>query len=270
MNRNPRLLMTTGLVTTALMTTVLMTTVLMSTVLVTPAAGDSLASAARVHRPAAAPFKGTSAVGALFSDRGGKLRHFCTASVVRSPARKLLITAAHCMRGRALKPAGSITFAPGYHAGKFPHGRWVVRASYTDRQWRKDGDPDDDVAFLVAGRRGRHIQKYTGAETLETGARLPQKVQVIGYPDTTNSPVTCKAPARAAHPHHFRQLVFDCAGYTSGTSGGPFLTKVSAATGKGKIIGVIGGYEQGGDSPDVSYSARFLANVGALYKRVTS
>jgi hypothetical protein len=31
------------------------------------------------------------------------------------------------------------------------------------------------------------------------------------------------------------------------------------------VIGVIGGYEQGGDTPQVSYSAMFEANVAALY-----
>ena len=52
-------------------------------------------------------------------------------------------------------------------------------------------------------------------------------------------------------------MEFDCGGYTNGTSGGPFLANVHPATGLGTVIGVIGGYEQGGDTPSVSYSARF-------------
>jgi hypothetical protein len=32
------------------------------------------------------------------------------------------------------------------------------------------------------------------------------------------------------------------------------------------VIGVIGGYQQGGDTPSVSYSARFGALVADLYK----
>jgi hypothetical protein len=32
------------------------------------------------------------------------------------------------------------------------------------------------------------------------------------------------------------------------------------------VIGLIGGYQQGGDTPDISYSIRFLAAVAALYK----
>jgi hypothetical protein len=59
---------------------------------------------------------------------------------------------------------------------------------------------------------------------------------------------------------------FDCAGYTDGTSGGPFLARWDAATGRGTIIGVIGGYEQGGDIASVSYSPRFGRAVQELYQ----
>jgi hypothetical protein len=32
------------------------------------------------------------------------------------------------------------------------------------------------------------------------------------------------------------------------------------------VAGVIGGYQQGGDSPSVSYSIAFGSNVGTLYQ----
>jgi len=241
--------------------------------LMTPAA-----SAQAARRPAASgvPFDGTPTVGALFTDDNGKLTHFCTASVVHSPAGDLLITAAHCMQGRSLTPAGAIVFAPGYHGDTFPFGRWVVRASFTDRQWRRHRDPDDDVAFLIAGRQGRRIERSTGAQRLDTGTPLPARVQVIGYPDAADQPITCANRARPAHlpfplhGHHLHQMVFDCGGYTDGTSGGPFLFRVRKSTGTGSVIGVIGGYQQGGSTPSVSYSARFRANMAALYKSVTS
>jgi V8-like Glu-specific endopeptidase len=213
------------------------------------------------------PFNGTAAVGALFTRSGGKLgAHFCTASVVSSPAGNLLITAAHCMQGKSLSPVGSIVFAPGYHNGRFPHGLWVVRAVYVDSAWASDQNPDDDVAFLIAGRPGMHIQNSTGAEILRID-RPPQMVRVIGYPNATNRPITCTAPARSFGA---RQMVFDCDGYTNGTSGGPFLAHVSATTGDGWVIGVIGGYQQGGDTPNVSYSPRFFAAVRALYQTAIS
>ena len=62
------------------------------------------------------------------------------------------------------------------------------------------------------------------------------------------------------------QLEFDCGGYTDGTSGGPFLADVNAKTGQGKVIGVIGGYQQGGYTPAVSYSSVLGASAAAVYK----
>ena len=214
--------------------------------------------------PRGVPFNGTAAVGALFTRSGGKLgAHFCTASVVSSPAGNLLITAAHCMQGRS---PGEVVFAPGYHNGRFPYGTWAVRRAYVDSAWATSQNPDDDVAFLVAGRPGTHIQRHTGAEILGID-RPPQMVRVIGYPDATNRPITCTAPARSFGA---RQMVFECDNYTNGTSGGPFLAHVNPRTGDGWVIGVIGGYQQGGDTPNVSYSPRFFSSVLKLYRTAAS
>jgi V8-like Glu-specific endopeptidase len=214
------------------------------------------------------PFHGAAAVGALFTSSNGKLGpHFCTASVVSSPGGNLLITAAHCLQGRSLSPAGSVVFAPGYHNGTFPYGTWTVRTEYVDAAWSNSQNPNDDVAFLVVGRKGTHIQRDTGAETLKVDEPA-QPVQVIGYPDQTNEPISCTAPARTIDQG--RQMVFECANYTDGTSGGPFLANVSARTGEGWVIGVIGGYQNGGDTPDVSYSPRFFSAILALYQTAIS
>jgi hypothetical protein len=86
---------------------------------------------------------------------------------------------------------------------------------------------------------------------------------VIGYPQGSNVPISCGNLARGFGP---AQLVFDCGKYTDGTSGGPLLEDVNPTTGLGMVIGVIGGYQQGGDTPSVSYSARFGALVADLYK----
>jgi len=229
-------------------------------VLMVPADSDPVALAKALNVADANSFNGTPAVGALFQRVKGRLMHFCTASVVRSKNENVLVTAAHCMEHRSVTPLGSIIFAPAY-------GQWVVRAAFTDRQWQARQDPDDDVAFLIVGRAGRHIQKFTGAETLVTGAKLPQRVRVMGYPDSASRPVFCDAAARAFDKYHLWQMVFNCTDYTNGTSGGPFLTGVSGATDSGRLIGVIGGYEQGGYSPSVSYSARFGASVAALFRQ---
>src|SRR5579872_417661 len=99
----------------------------------TPLAQAAGSPAVRIKLGVPVVFKGTPAVGALFSESDGKLvRHFCTASVVASPAKNLLITAAHCVQGRSLS---HIAFAPGYHDGKFPHGIWIIRSVYVNSAW---------------------------------------------------------------------------------------------------------------------------------------
>jgi hypothetical protein len=63
---------------------------------------------------------------------------------------------------------------------------------------------------------------------------------------------------------------FDCDGFPNGTSGSPWVTNVSPATGLGTVVGVIGGYEQGGDTPAVSYSSYFDQDIMDLYNTTVS
>jgi V8-like Glu-specific endopeptidase len=209
-------------------------------------------------------FAGLPAVGALFTTSSGEpARHFCTASVIGSPHGDLLITAAHCVTGIS----GTIAFVPGYNGSKNPpYGVWTVTQVYLDQAWKSAANPDDDVAFLQVSERGSSvpIQDVTGADKLETGAPATRElVQVIGYPDASNQPITCQNWLKEPMTD---QLEFDCGSYTDGTSGGPFLADVDVTTGQGTVIGVIGGYQQGGDTPQVSYAAVLGPNVAALYK----
>jgi V8-like Glu-specific endopeptidase len=204
-------------------------------------------------------------VGALFTVRGGRLgTHFCTASVVDSPAGNLLITAAHCLAGYSGTDPAGVAFVPGYDHGATPFGIWTVTRIFVDSGWAKSGSADDDVAFLTVARAGgRGIEQVTGAEVLGTGQRAGAVVRVTGYPDTSGRPVSC---SNVVTGFSAGQLEFDCDGYTDGTSGSPFLIRGGAAGGRADlVIGVIGGYQQGGDSPDVSYAAAFGPAVAALY-----
>ena len=211
-------------------------------------------------------FAGTPAVGALFTTSGGRLgSHFCTASVIDSPNGDLVITAAHCVSGTF----ADVAFVPGYDAGVAPFGVWTVTRVYVDASWSASSDPDDDVAFLRVSQPGSTvpIEDVTGAEKLGTGRSARQFVEVIGYPDSSNQAIACRNRTREPMAD---QLEFDCGGYTDGTSGGPFLASVDPRTGRGTVIGVIGGYEQGGLTPQVSYSAMFGANVMGLYQEAVA
>jgi V8-like Glu-specific endopeptidase len=211
-------------------------------------------------------FTGTPAVGALFTLPGGRLgSHFCTASVIDSPNGDLVVTAAHCVSGAV----GDFAFVPGYDAGVAPYGVWTVTAVYVSASWSSSANPDDDVAFLRVSQAGSAvpIEAVTGGEQLRTGTSARQFVEVIGYPDSADEAIACRNWTREPMPD---QLEFDCDGYTDGTSGGPFLASVNPLNGRGTVIGVIGGYEQGGLTPQVSYAAMFGADVAALYRQAVA
>lgn len=214
----------------------------------------------------ATPFDGMPTVGALFqTDPDGKLQsHFCTATVVDSPTKNMIITAAHCIGGGSRSGDLGIAFAPGYHDGKFPYGVWQATRFTADSDWASSSDPDHDVGFLqVSPTDGsdHKVQDLTGAVELSVGRPISGTVRVIGYPDATERPVTCqnKITAQSA-----RQMEFDCPGYENGTSGGPFVAT------DGSVIGVIGGYQEGGLQPDVSYSTTFGSDVRTLYSSAIS
>jgi V8-like Glu-specific endopeptidase len=217
------------------------------------------------------PFAGTPAVGALFSvTSGGQLgRHFCTASVVDSPGGDLLVTAAHCVQGYSDSAPAGLAFVPAYDNGSAPYGVWTVTRIFVDRAWASAADPDDDVAFLTVAQSqdGTTLQSVTGGESLGIGRPARGVMRVIGYPESSDRPIVCRNLVTSFSP---TQLQFDCQGFTGGTSGSPFLTDVNPATGTGTVVGVIGGYQQGGDTPDVSYAAALRGDAASLYQQASA
>jgi len=205
-----------------------------------------------------------SPIGALFAIRpGGQLgRHFCTASVVDSPSGDLVLTAAHCVQGR---PASQIAFVPGYNAGRWPDGVWRVTRVVVDRNWLASRDPDDDFAFLAVASPGSRasLQSLTGGEGVAVDVPAGQRVEVGGYPDGAEGLVSCQ---NTAGSFTSTQYQFSCTGFSDGTSGSPLLADIAPDNGLDTVIGVIGGYEQGGISSSVSYAARFSGELGALYQ----
>jgi hypothetical protein len=219
-------------------------------------------------------FPGLPQVGALFAKAdytGDGAAHFCTGTVIDSPAGDLVLTAAHCVAGwsQGAYAPGQLTFAPGYDGG--PNARfggvWSVQSVQVAPGYAADGDEEDDYALLViAPKNGVDIQRLTGGLRLGE-PRLPEAVAVEGYNDLQydaqgNEPVICVARAFEETDDGLPWVRFDCPNYQDGTSGGPWI-----ASG-GTVVGVIGGYEQGGDSPDYSYSALFDADTLEFYRSV--
>ena len=204
-------------------------------------------------------------VGAIFShDASGN--HFCTASVVASPGHDLLMTAAHCIHGG--KGAGyntDIVFIPGYQDGSAPFGVWTPSALLVDPRWAASSDPDFDVGFVVLRPLdGKNIQDILGANQIGFDAGFTNLVRVTGYPASANAPVTC---LNWTSQQSETQVKFQCAGFFGGTSGSPWMTRFDPGTRTGTIVGVIGGYQEGGDTDAISYSVYLNGDIRTLYEQ---
>ncbi|NEB03951.1 trypsin-like peptidase domain-containing protein [Streptomyces sp. SID13726] len=191
---------------------------------------------------------GNARVGALFDGA----RHMCTASVVRSPGRDLVVTAAHCLGGD-----DDLVFVPGYRDGKAPYGKWKVGKRYLPEGWSKGQDEDSDVAFAAVEGK---VQDVVGGNRFVTGtATGATAVTVTGYPNSRDVPISCTNKPTA---HSRTQQRIECPQFTPGTSGSPWVN------GNGQVVGVLGGHQQGGDTADVSYSVVLGAEAAALYRDV--
>lgn len=180
--------------------------------------------------------------------------HFCSASVVHSAGRNLVITAAHCVFGVGV----GIEFAPGFHDGATPYGVWSVTGIYVDPGWQSGQSAARDVAVLViAPLNGRHVEDVVGGRALGAPVNGAQTT-VRGYPLTAGAPSVCTS--RLSLTSGYPTATCPAGGMTDGVSGGAFVQGNA-------VVGVVGGLEQGGCSATVAYSSPFAAWTTQLFNR---
>ncbi|MET9692908.1 trypsin-like peptidase domain-containing protein, partial [Streptomyces sp. NPDC006514] len=229
-------------------------------------------------------FDGIPVAGRMFLVKAGGT-YFCTASVVSSPGRDLVLTAAHCLLGSDTQ---QVAFVPQYTRAKpQPYGMFPVLRDaggrskiWIDPRYRSQGVDRAaalDAAFAQVGpdARGFPVEDVVGGNRLKTGAGYAHaRVTLIGYPASAARPRVCInrttkfTSADARIPGSFLRI--DCTGYPGGTSGGPFLTRYDARTGTGDVVGVIGGWKTGGDKVDTSYSSYFGTDIRKLYEKAVA
>ncbi|MFJ7203784.1 trypsin-like serine peptidase [Streptomyces sp. NPDC098789] len=190
-------------------------------------------------------------VGALFAGGldGG---HYCTASVVRSDGHDVIATAAHC-----LGDVRDAVFVPGYRDGTAPYGVWQLTGQYVDPGWQSGQDPDADISFAtVAPLDGRRIEDVVGGYPVIAEQPDDVTVTIVGYPASEETPLVCSNDTTMQSDTQRR---IGCPDLTGGTSGSPWLAD-------GALVGVLGGYQGGGEVPEVSYSAVMGDGAQELYR----
>jgi V8-like Glu-specific endopeptidase len=202
--------------------------------------------------------------GTLF--RAGTGGHFCSGTVVSGGDADLVVTAAHCVTsGPGVAASADLEYAPAYRNGTAPYGVWKAARVTVDPRWTEHADPDLDVAFIeLAPRDGQRVTEVVDAQRIAFGTPGRGAVRLTGYPDGADDPLTCLGTmSRRADG----QLRVACTGYAPGTSGTPWLTDYAPDTHTWTVVGVIGGFQQGGDTDDVSYSPYFGPDVQHLYQQ---
>ncbi|MFG2616699.1 hypothetical protein ACGFXC_03685 [Streptomyces sp. NPDC048507] len=225
-------------------------------------------------------FDGIPAVGRMYVMKGSGA-YFCTASVVSSPGRNLVVSAGHCLLGSDTR---QVAFVPRYtRSSPRPYGMFpVLRDSaghasvWIDQRYKTQGAEKAatlDVAFAAVGpnAEGIPVEKAVGGNRLVTGATFAHaKVTLIGHPASAARPRVCVnrttkfTSTDPKSPGSFLRI--DCTGYPGGTSGGPFLARYDEASRTGDLVGVIGGWKTGGPTADTSYSSYFGAEIRKLYQ----
>jgi V8-like Glu-specific endopeptidase len=227
-----------------------------------PAGEPAPGPAARAASREATVFHGVPSIGALFFRNGGG-DHYCTASVIDSRKRNLLITAAHCIHGgRGRGYVSHVAFVPKYDGGRHPYGVWTAKLLVVRAGWTRYGDPDLDFGFIaVYSLRGHRLGDVVGSNRLAVDRGFGRSVNVAGYPAGSEYPIYCRGTAKRQARY---QLRFDCGGFTGGTSGSPWLLSYDTRTHTGYTNGVIGGYQRGGKYSFISYSPYFDQDVRKL------
>ena len=209
---------------------------------------------------------GVPAIGPLFA-AGLTSDHSCTASVVDSPGRDLLLAAAHCITG-----AGTgMVFVPGYDAGRTPYGSFTVERVWADPSWVSHYDQLYDFAVLQVRDSGpgqRRVQDVTGAYEMGSTPAAGTTVQVTGYlAGLDDAPIGCKTTIALSGPYPS----FRCDRFANGTSGSPFITDIATRSGiLGTVVGLIGGLHEGGCTNEASHSSPFGLGLQNLLTRATA
>ncbi|MCF3146693.1 trypsin-like serine peptidase [Streptomyces platensis] len=205
---------------------------------------------------------------------------FCSAGVVTSPTKSLVLTAAHCLKSG--KSYRNVAFVPGYRGGasqagepgERPYGLFPMELGkvWIDERYLS-ASPSDDVDFAVLrvgpNSQGQLLEDAVGRgntlTTVPAAGLARREVTLTGYPGGQKTPLQCTNATRAFQG---RFMEIACDGFRTGVSGGPFLEGFDGS--RGNLVGAIGGYKTGGLQENISYSAQFDNDVLRLYNQAVA
>lgn len=164
----------------------------------------------------------------------------CSGNAVTSQNASTVITAGHCVKYQGSWHTNWV-FVPAYDNGQAPYGQWTATKTLTTPQWEASEDINHDIgAAVVAPLGGQKLTAVTGAQGIQFNGGYNKQMYAFGFP--------------AASPYDGSKLIY-CSGnsskdflfsqdhslgcnMTGGSSGGPWFTGFSEATGTGLQVSV--------------------------------
>jgi V8-like Glu-specific endopeptidase len=214
----------------------------------------------------------------FFSDHNGG-NWVCSASLVNSPAKNVVITAGHCVYGTAggELPAGETwhrnwVFAPDYSNGWAPFGFWTARQLWTVTNYVNNGDEQDDLgaAILNTNSSGQKAVNLLGGQGFAWNQSSTQYIYDFGYPAAApfNGQTLQECDGQASYNGLFwvNMEMLNC-NFTGGSSGGPWLMGFNGQWGYINSVNDANGYFLFGGQMGGLY---FGNNAGNLYNTVAN
>ncbi|WP_439656656.1 trypsin-like serine peptidase [Lentzea sp. HUAS TT2] len=223
------------------------------------------------------PYEGVApGVGRVFLSNSKGEDHSCTATVVPSATKDVVLTAGHCVNGgldRWDNPIKivNVVFVPGYDRGARPHGVFAARAfAWSDTYSGPSSGLDDDAVIALDPVDGGHVEDVAGSQAVSFDTVVsPVDTTALGYPVSQlargEALLSCERPATLKVNSVLSAWETDC-DLAGGSSGGPWLRGFDPATGKGTIFSVTSRGTMNADLVTTDLSgAAFSEAVRALY-----
>ncbi len=173
-----------------------------------------------------------TAHGRLFFEKAGTTSRFsCSATVVRSLKRSLILTAGHCVYDT---DSGNfhvnVTFVPAYREGQAPLGQFTASTLYSPAGWVNGSGASYDIGAVALTEP---VQDRTGGRgvTFNRTLKKGERFTIFGYPALPapkydgERPIACDAAfAGTYNTGTPRSLVASPCDMQQGSSGGGWIT----------------------------------------------
>ena len=212
--------------------------------------------------------------GALFYREPDGFHVHCSASVINSESKSLIVTAAHCVMGTDNKWKELMMFVPAYNGAakegeRIPLGKWAVKQAFVPSSVPSGQSIDNDIAVarlhllpptLPIGPEESVEQKVRGGlKPRVNESELFNIIKIAGYPGAERySGMQQQCDSYTAVVEGTTGLFATNCGTMSGNSGGPLVLPSSEESSASEVVAVV--------HNNVSHARLRESTFGVIYR----